>query len=172
MGSKVFNSSWAVGIMIPALLLSGCKESPSTSKVDELGRANAPASSPAPESVSAPVRDPSVSVSSGKVHRGIIVEAKDVANYTYVKFKDKEGLEHWAAVLKGQFEIGADVAIVESIVMKNFTSPTLNRTFDSIIFGNVDGAPPAEAPVDGAAALPPGHPPIQLDTASLPDSDK
>ena len=157
-------NSFRLSALLIFLLLaaSSCKEK--HSKIDELGRANAPAphgTAPmAPPSPAEQVSTPS----SGKIHEGTILETIDVKDYTYIRFKDAQDLEHWAAVLKGEYEIGKKIAITESVVMKNFNSPTLNRTFDSIIFGNAaDKAPPAGSP-DAPATLPEGHPPIDSDS--------
>ncbi|MBN2343519.1 MAG: hypothetical protein JXX29_04970 [Deltaproteobacteria bacterium] len=150
-------SAMIVGLAVAGL--SGCNAK--KNDIEDLGRANAPAQStqtPAPTG-----QMPSGMVetaSTGKVHSGTILETIDVSNYTYIRFKDNQNLEHWAAVLKGKFEKGQPVSIVESIVQKNFNSPSLNRTFETIIFGNVKGAGAPTADMAPQGALPAGHPPI------------
>ena len=139
-----------------------CKEAPP--KIDDLGRANAPAqTNNAPMSLQTP-EGADQTPSSGKIHEGIIQETIDVKDYTYIRFKDQQGLEHWAAVLKGKFDSGKKIVITESIVMKDFHSPTLGKTFDSIVFGNVaNGDTPSPGPV-AQPDLPAGHPPINNTT--------
>lgn len=149
-------------LILAMMLFTACKEK--DAQVAELGRANAPAQ---PGKMS-PMNEPAASAdtpSTGKVHRGIILETRDVTNYTYIHFRDSENLEHWAAVLKGNFKPGEDVIIEESIVMKNFTSPTINQTFESIIFGNVAGRAP-KGDANSEPQMPAGHPPVTPEGAA------
>ena len=90
----------------------------------------------------------------GTTHEGEVLETMDVRGYTYVRFKAKTGNEMWAALPKSELRIGETVSIIESMLMKDFTSPSLSRTFDTIIFGVLAGAPPV------TATLPAGHPTI------------
>jgi hypothetical protein len=72
---------------------------------------------------------PPLSANSGKV-----VETLDADIYTYIRLDNGTGHEIWAAVPKTELEIGESIALEGGIVMQNFNSKTLNRTFDSIIF--------------------------------------
>ena len=72
---------------------------------------------------------PQFAANSGKV-----VEKMDASVYTYIRLDDGAGNETWAAVPKTQLEIGEQVTLKGGTVMRNFKSPTLNRTFDAIIF--------------------------------------
>ncbi len=62
-----------------------------------------------------------------------IVEFKDVKNYTYLNLKDSTG-QIWAALPKIPVEKGEEIEISNIIVMKNFNSKTLDKTFDIILF--------------------------------------
>jgi hypothetical protein len=67
-----------------------------------------------------------------------VLEAQDVAQYTYLKVKKADGKEQWAAVNKYPgLKAGDKVVIAESVTMTDFHSPSLNKTFDSIVFGMV-----------------------------------
>ena len=77
--------------------------------------------------------------------KGEVMEVKDVDAYTYLRLKTGSG-EVWAAVTKAPVRKGAEVSIENPMVMQNFTSKTLNRTFDRIVFGNLAGAGTAAAP--------------------------
>ena len=68
--------------------------------------------------------------------RGKVVETQDVTPYTYIRLDDGAGNEIWAAVPETQLEIGEEVALKGGDVMTNFSSKTLNRTFESIIFAS------------------------------------
>lgn len=69
---------------------------------------------------------------------GEILEVKDVDSYTYLRLKTKDG-ETWAAVDKAPVKKGAKVTIENVMVMKNFQSKSLNKTFPTILFGNLGG---------------------------------
>jgi hypothetical protein len=69
---------------------------------------------------------------------GDVLEVKDVDGYTYLRLKTKEG-EIWAAVDKAPVKKGAKVTIENVMVMKNFESKSLKKTFPTILFGNLGG---------------------------------
>ncbi|HQR10978.1 MAG TPA: nucleotide-binding protein [Casimicrobiaceae bacterium] len=71
--------------------------------------------------------------------KGSVLEVKDVDAYTYLRLKTADG-ETWAAVGKAPVKVGADVTIENPMVMNNFESKTLKKTFDKIVFGNLAGA--------------------------------
>jgi len=69
---------------------------------------------------------------------GEVLEVQDVDSYTYLRLKTKDG-ETWAAVNRAPVQKGAKVTIENPAVMKNFESKTLNRKFDTIVFGMLAG---------------------------------
>ncbi|MFO1314449.1 MAG: nucleotide-binding protein [Burkholderiales bacterium] len=85
--------------------------------------------------------------------RGQVLEVQDVDNYTYLRLKTKDG-EQWAAVNRAPVKKGAEVAIENATVMKDFESKTLKRKFATIVFGELAGAPAqaaaASAPAPGS----------------------
>ncbi|MBW2164355.1 MAG: DNA-binding protein [Deltaproteobacteria bacterium] len=87
---------------------------------------------PANTGVEAPVK---TDVLSGKV-----AETMNSSGYTYILL-DKEGEKIWVAVPEMQASVGEEVILKPGIEMVNFTSTTLNRTFERIIFsaGPVSG---------------------------------
>ena len=82
---------------------------------------------------------PSAAAASGNVVSGVILEVKDVDSYTYVRLKTKEG-ETWAAVGRAPLKKGATIAIEDAMVMKDFESKSLKKTFPTIIFGTLAGS--------------------------------
>jgi hypothetical protein len=70
---------------------------------------------------------------------GEVLEIKDVDSYTYLRLKTKDG-ETWAAVSKAAIKTGAKVTIDNAMVIDNFESKTLKKTFPTIIFGSLRGA--------------------------------
>lgn len=80
------------------------------------------------------------------VVKGEVLEAKDVGSYTYLRLKTREG-EIWAAVNQSAVAQGSQVAIENAMVMNNFESKSLKKTFKTIIFGNLAAASVVARPV-------------------------
>jgi hypothetical protein len=73
------------------------------------------------------------------VVKGEVLEVKDVDSYTYLRLKTSNG-ETWAAVNKVPVKKGDTVNIENAMVMTNFTSKALNKTFPMILFGTLGGS--------------------------------
>ncbi|HBG07050.1 MAG: hypothetical protein A2075_22070 [Geobacteraceae bacterium GWC2_58_44] len=86
-----------------------------------------PAVEPAPK---APIPVPAANLITGKV-----VETADAGGYTYICL-EKDGEKTWAAVPPMKVSVGQELAITPGVVMSNFVSKSLNRTFDKILFSN------------------------------------
>jgi hypothetical protein len=141
--------------------------------VDRLGRASGPVEhGPGHPPRVVPGGGAADGSRSGRVHAGRIAETIQVPSYTYLRLATEGGEELWTAVPSTEVTVGQEARVVESLVMKDFTSRTLSRTFESIVFGVLEGQdPPAdrEAPPDRTGELPPGHPPI--DGGPAPSAD-
>lgn len=82
------------------------------------------------------------------VLKASIAEFKDVTNYTYLNLKDSTG-QIWAAIPKTSVETGDEIELANIIVMKDFHSMILNKTFATILFA---------VPSKGSSARrPPSH---------------
>ena len=64
---------------------------------------------------------------------GKVVETMNSGGYTYVSLENS-GKKTWVAIPATAVKVGQDVTCQPGMEMKNFTSKTLNRTFESIIF--------------------------------------
>jgi hypothetical protein len=73
--------------------------------------------------------------------KGTVLEVHNAASYTYIKVKDQTSKEQWAAVLQIPVKQGQKVEINQQMVMDNFQSKSLNRTFEKIIFGTAKVLP-------------------------------
>jgi hypothetical protein len=93
---------------------------------------------------------PSLSMPAAVV-KGEVLEVKDVESYTYLRLKTKDG-ETWAAVGKAPVKKGTEVTIENAMVMSNFESKSLKRTFQTIIFGNLAGTAASATGMDMATA--------------------
>jgi len=114
----------------------------------------------------APVAAPAAGDTEHVSVTGTVAETFDAASYTYVRLTTASG-DKWAAVPQTKVAVGATVAIRNGMVMPKFTSPTLKRTFDEIIFGTLSmpgAAPPAAAPTGPL----PGTPAAAANTPSAP----
>ncbi len=72
---------------------------------------------------------------------GTVAETMDSGAYTYMLL-EKDGTKTWVAVPKMKVKKGQHVSLMPGAEMENFTSSTLNRTFEKIIFS----AGPAQQP--------------------------
>jgi hypothetical protein len=93
---------------------------------------------------------------------GKVLERLDAAPYCYLRIQTATG-EVWAAVPQAKVEKGTEVTVVNPMIMNNFESKTLNRTFPEVFFGTLasagaGAAPAGAAPTPGAAVAPPGAP--------------
>ena len=81
---------------------------------------------------------------------GTVVEVLPAPPYLYLRLKTANG-DVWAAVDGGTVTKGAEVAVASPMLMKDFKSTTLNRTFAEIYFGSLA---PANATASGPRANP------------------
>lgn len=111
---------------------------------------------PAPSAPSAPA----ISLS------GEVLEVKNVESYSYLRLKTAQG-ETWAAVPTAQVKKGAKVTIVNAMVMNNFESKALKKTFDSVLFGTLaTGQVATAAPAAGQQAAGPHALPLKAEPAA------
>lgn len=68
--------------------------------------------------------------------KGEVLKAQDVSIYTYLHLKTSKG-EIWAAVSRSQLAKGDYVVIEKAMVLHDFKSPSLKKTFKTIYFGNL-----------------------------------
>ncbi len=122
-------------VLIP-LLSMGCGTDPSGSASE---------TSSAPEAAAS--ADP---------NGGSVLEVMDGGGYTYLLLATSEG-EKWAAVPSASVSVGDTAHIEGAMVMTDFASPSLGRTFDAILFGNLgaSSAAPSERPSVAASPAEP-----------------
>jgi hypothetical protein len=73
------------------------------------------------------------------VVKGEVLEVRDVESYSYLRLKTHNG-EIWAAIGKARVQAGDQVTIENAMVMNNFESKSLKKTFKTILFGTLAGA--------------------------------
>jgi hypothetical protein len=91
--------------------------------------------------------------------RGEVLETMDSGGYTYVLLETDEDTR-WAATQQTVVEVGDIVQVSEGMAMADFTSKTLDRTFDVVYFtGALTNLSKVKMPEGHPeTALPPGHP--------------
>jgi len=84
---------------------------------------------------------------------GKVLERLDAAPYCYLRLQTVRG-EVWAAVPEAKIEKGTEVTIANPMLMNNFESKTLKRTFAEVYFGTLAPAAGTGAAASPAAAVP------------------
>lgn len=91
--------------------------------------------------------------------RGTVLETMDSGGYTYA-FLDTGQDQRWVAALQTAVAVGDVVQTDAGMIMTDFTSNTLGRTFDIVYFvsglQNLTSGSPSQA----AGGMPAGHPDI------------
>ena len=99
-------------LLFSILLLVGCKDKENYSKINN-----------APTAVKS------------DVHKIVVKEALDGGIYTYLNV-DENGQNYWMAVASIPVIVGETYYYDGGMVMKDFESKQLNKTFDEIVFAN------------------------------------
>ena len=140
--------------LVAVSLASGCKD-----KAPQTAAQTAPA---APAAQAAPQ-------AAGPGMSGKVLETMNSGGYTYVQV-DTGSQQVWAAAPEFQVKVGDPIIVPEGMPMANYTSPSLNRTFDvvyfvpSVMVGGAEGAAAAMGAPGGEVKMPEGHPPITGNT--------
>ncbi len=144
--------------LVAALLCTGALASPKADTV-------APAQQQVPSAKAEAKAD---SMLSGK-----IVETMNAGGYTYLLL-EKNGKKTWVAIPAAEVKVGQEVTLQPGTEMQNFSSPSLKRTFDSIIFsGGLMPQPGAASDSHGGkapAAAPVSNEKISVEKAKGPDA--
>jgi hypothetical protein len=74
---------------------------------------------------------------------GKVVETVDSGGYTYICL-EKDGKKTWVALTTMKVKVGDELNLMPGAEMNNFTSKTLNRTFDKVIFSGGLAVSPAD----------------------------
>ena len=93
---------------------------------------------------------PAATEQQGETISGKVLETMDAGGYSYLQV-DTGKAQQWVAIPQATVKVGDDVSYHDGAVMPNFTSKTLNRTFDSVVFssglvGQADKTPPQSDP--------------------------
>lgn len=118
-------SLWSI-VLVGSVLLSACSEPASQPPaLDGQAAPQLPEGHPDISQAPTPMGDVGPA--------GMVLETMDAAGYTYVRI-DVEGEEIWAAGPPAVINVGDSIGLVGAMGMRDFTSNTLGRTFDQILF--------------------------------------
>jgi hypothetical protein len=93
----------------------------------------------------------------GMPHTGKVLETMNSGGYTYMKIEEGDA-SYWVAGPAAKVQVGDRVSFVEEMRMPGFTSNTLNRRFDQLLFvSGISGGTAASVP----AAVPPRNGPVE-----------
>jgi hypothetical protein len=71
----------------------------------------------------------------GTPFQGEVLESVNAGSYTYMRLKTKDG-EVWAATMLSTIAKGSKVQLHDPMLMTNFESRAMGRTFDEIVFAS------------------------------------
>ncbi len=107
---------------------------------------------------------PSVQVSGERI-RGKVLKTMDVGGYTYALIEIKPGASVWAAGPKEVLAAGSSVDIGKGMEMQDFTSKSLNKTFNYIYFVASFGGEPVVGDSKTAPTSMPSSQPSSMPTS-------
>lgn len=76
---------------------------------------------------------PLVSAEEEEAIRGTVLETMNSGGYTYLQL-DRKGQKEWYAVPESLVRVGDEIQLMPGMQMGSYTSPTLKRTFETIVF--------------------------------------
>jgi len=100
------------------------------------------------------------------IHKGKVLTTMNSGGYTYIEFEE-DGIKNWAAAPEFQVAVGDSVEFEGALPMKDFTSKTLERTFELIYFINVVRIGDASRSQEKALELPAGHAPVRQSETTI-----
>lgn len=104
------NSKIIIVLIISGLLTIACKDKSSYTKIEG-----------------------TVTESSSDLHKIVVNEVVDAGTYAYIKVSEGDA-EYWMAIPNGPLNVGATYYYNGGMVMKDFISKQLDKTFDEITF--------------------------------------
>lgn len=116
-----------VGFSLLATMAAGCSAAKPEAAASNSARPPAQASAP---------------IVAGGTITGTVREVIPVESYLYLRLDTANG-EVWTAVNESKLSVGDAVTVYNVMLMEQFASPTLKRTFERIYFGSLRPVAPA-----------------------------
>lgn len=135
-----------------AVVLAGCQRQETKTGAAPQKAADAAVSTqsatPPPAPAAAPAAAPE------KIS-GTIAETLDSAGFTYVRLVTDKG-DKWVVVRQTPLKKGAPLTITVNMVADKFESKSLKKSFDKLVFGEIEGAAPPPQTASMPTAMPTG----------------
>ncbi|MDQ1263405.1 MAG: hypothetical protein QG559_406, partial [Campylobacterota bacterium] len=143
------------------LIMSGCGDKPKEQEQNTTAPAQKEQSAQAPQSMygvpatqEQAAQEQAVAPSDANAqlntqHVAKVLETMNSGGYTYAKV-DEAGATYWIAGPQANITKGSNISFLEQMLMQDFTSKSLNRTFDQILF--VSAIVPTDKTAASAAA--------------------
>ena len=155
----------ALAALLAAGTLAGCSESTPPAPAQQAAAPQAPAQPPAAQPAMPPGHPPAgmpanhppmtghppapgVASAIGGANTGTVLSASQAGGYTYIEV-DEHGTTRWLASSPVRVAPGDQIRWGESAVMRNFTSKSLGRTFDELLFVSAVQPAGAASPASG-----------------------
>ncbi|MBU0665201.1 MAG: DNA-binding protein [Proteobacteria bacterium] len=124
MKQKFLKSALCLCLLLPACnnQQEGTTSNPTADKATPAASADTP-NTPAPAATAA----------QGNTISATVLETMNAGGYTYLQV-DTGKVQQWVAIPESKVKVGDKVSYYDGMAMPNFTSKSLNRTFESIIF--------------------------------------
>lgn len=108
-----------------------------------------------PQQQSTPSAQPQASQPAAAGKTGTVLETMNSGGYTYIQF-DTGTEKLWAAAPEFAVKVGDPVIVPDGMPMQNYTSKTLDKTFDVVYF--VDSVMVGGIQASAQSGMPEGHP--------------
>lgn len=135
----------SIALGLAALLLVGCTEKEEKQDIQKIESTQETKSGKAPQNIYGTSTEKEIDTAHSNVntqvttqnvqHIGKVLETVDGAGYTYAKVEEGANI-YWIAGPKTSIKPGNTISFIEQMVMENFTSKSLNRTFDHLLFAS------------------------------------
>jgi hypothetical protein len=109
------NVTFALLLVVAALATAGCKNKPKE------------------ETQQNPVMK-AVEIPAGTGKKATVAQTMNQGGYTYIEAADDKGEKTWLALPEMKVAAGDNIEYADTPPMMNFTSKTLNKKFDKILF--------------------------------------
>ncbi len=139
----------SISVTLAALLMYGCSDKPkeeessvatTTKQESAVAKTTTQASNQnlygvSAESTQQQTETSNKDVQVGTKHVATVVETMNAANYTYAKV-DEDGNVYWIAGPQTTIAIGNKISFIDQMVMEDFTSKALDKTFEYLVFAS------------------------------------
>lgn len=125
---------------VPATIVAAPQKDPAPLPAEPLKTVppvavDTPTPAPVPTTPTTPAAHEAVTSPQEGVISGKVLETMNSGGYTYLQVETSKG-QQWVAIPESKVTVGDKVACYEGMVMPNFTSKSLNKTFEAIIFSS------------------------------------